>query len=103
VGEQISSRSTFILKWVFPLAWSGMIVFFMIEQFSGDAAQEDLVAFVVPVIMLAGGLVLFKFMLWNLADVMYDHRVLVEDRHGRAAHGKSVRSEDDTPLAMEAR
>jgi lysylphosphatidylglycerol synthetase-like protein (DUF2156 family) len=79
----ISSRSTFITKWLFPIAWFGFLIFFIAESLQHDTSNENLLFIVVPVLMAVFGFFFFKALVWDLADTVVDHGThLVVSRRG---------------------
>ena len=72
-AQIISSRSTFITKWLFPLAWFGFLLFFIGESLTSDLPQENLLFIIVPILMTVIGFFFFKALVWDLADAVYDH------------------------------
>lgn len=70
--ERISSRTTFFMKRVFPVLWFGfLLVFIGVGLFQPDPGVRA--AFVVqPLLMAAFGAILFRTLLWGLADDVRD-------------------------------
>jgi len=73
----ISSRRTFFLKRVFPFVWLGFLALFVILPFvaksSGHANPPDIVPVVlIPIVMAIFGTVLFRKLVWDLADEVSD-------------------------------
>jgi hypothetical protein len=69
---KISSKSTFVYKRIFPLFWFGFLAVFLAISLFGEAAQRDWIFVVVPCVMAGFGFVLFRRLLWNLADEVFD-------------------------------
>jgi len=84
MSDQISSRSTFITKWLFPVAWFGFLIFFIAQSLTHEAGEVDLLFIVVPVLVTVIGFFFFKALVWDLADAVYDHgtHLLVRRRGG---------------------
>jgi len=71
--KQISSKSTFFLKKVFPLLWFGILAFGLAINFLvGKHEKLPPPAFIVPAIMIFFGYWLMKRLVWDLADAVYD-------------------------------
>lgn len=75
--KRISSRQTFVFKRVFPALWLGlplvMAVTGLVSFLRGKATGDDVIGFVaMPVVMLVFGVVLFRKLLWDLADDVSD-------------------------------
>jgi hypothetical protein len=83
----ISSRMTFLHKVLFPTLWFGFLALFLALALVGgprDSAQRPPLPFVlVPVAMAAFGFFLFRKLLWDLADKVFDcgdHLVVEKSR-----------------------
>lgn len=64
------SKTSFWLKWAFPLAWFGAALYFPIWHIVlGDIRPEVLI---VPIGLIIVGLLIMKFVIWNLADEVHD-------------------------------
>ena len=84
--ERISSRFTFVSKWVFPVAWFGFLLFFIGDTLADGTINEDPVFLLAPVFMVIVGFFIMKFLVWDLADAVYDHGTyLVVRRNGKEA------------------
>lgn len=74
--RQISSNQTFWLKRVFPVLWFGLITVFMgiviIASANSKAAAPPVFVLAVPVLMMGVGYVLFRHLLFDLADKVFD-------------------------------
>ena len=81
--RQLSSKSTFLAKRVFPILWLGFIaVFAVTATFTGAVGKDPMFA-VVPLLMAVGGLFLFRALLWKLSDSVTDYgEYLVARRSG---------------------
>ena len=65
--KKISTSLTFLNKRIFPLFWFGMLaVMFLV------AGTQDLVSLIPLVGMFTVGFILFRKMVWDLADEVYD-------------------------------
>jgi hypothetical protein len=64
------SGSTFFMKRVFPMVWLGFLaVFAIVALVSGIHGQKDVLPLLLmPIAMIAFGIVLFKKLLWDLVD-----------------------------------
>jgi hypothetical protein len=82
--KQISSKSQFVIKWFFPIFWFGMLAIMVAMPFVVDGPRgAPPLFFVIPCVMAVGGCLFLKFMVWDLADKVYDcgdH--LLVSRHG---------------------
>ena len=85
--RRISSKWTFFYKRVFPILWVGVlgIVFFSMLFVVPHTGQFLPISGVfVPLLMIVIGLVLFKKLLFDLADEVFeDHDALVVKNGGR--------------------
>lgn len=75
--KKISSGQTFFVKRLFPVLWLGVVLAFFIVSFvqllQGKVPVDAVVPFlVVPVVMVVFGVFLFRKLVWNLADVVFD-------------------------------
>lgn len=72
----ISSRQTSFSKWVFPSLWLGGVALFLIfgvaTNVSHAASPGNIVFLLVPALMLVFGFLLFRKLLWDLADEVQD-------------------------------
>ena len=73
----ISSRMTFLHKVLFPTVWFGFLAFFLAAALGGglrDSAQRPppIPIILVPVAMAPFGFFLFRKLLWDLADKVFD-------------------------------
>lgn len=69
---QISSKSTFFYKKVFPVLWFGFLAIFIVTTLLSGAVEKDFMFLVVPCAMAVFGFFLFRKLVWNLADEVYD-------------------------------
>lgn len=80
---RISSSLTVVNKWVFPALWSGFLLFFMLSSWRDGAMAGEPVALLAPLAMLVAGLLVFRWLVWDLADAVHDHgSFLVVRRRG---------------------
>src|SRR5665213_14164 len=72
--KRISSRATFLYKRVFPLIWFGFIVLFVLTDLSAARRTPlQLIPFLaVPLLMAVFGYILFRNLLFNLVDEVWD-------------------------------
>ena len=70
---RISSSLTVVNKWVFPALWLGFLVFFMAGAWRDGAMARDPLFLLAPLALFAFGLVLFRLLVWDLADTVVDH------------------------------
>src|SRR5581483_7493440 len=68
----ISSRMTKFHKYVFPTVWFGFLAIMFVTGLTTGAWRESPLVFVVPAAMAVFGYVLFKKLLWVLADEVSD-------------------------------
>ncbi|WP_308367665.1 MULTISPECIES: hypothetical protein [unclassified Microbulbifer] len=66
------SGSTFYFKKLFPSLWFGFLAIFLFTSLVSGAAKESLLSLSVPIIMAIFGVVLFKDLVWDLADEVFD-------------------------------
>ena len=64
------SGNTFYFKKLFPALWFGFLAFFLISSIISGV--ESPMFFVVPIVMSVMGFFLFKKLVWDLADEVYD-------------------------------
>jgi hypothetical protein len=73
----ISSRQTFFMKKVFPVVWLGLlavVVAVMVATmvFKKELPIQIMPFLIMPLVMMAIGIVLFRTLLWDLADEVSD-------------------------------
>lgn len=71
----ISSKQTYFSKRVFPILWLGGVAIFLVFGLAAATSHKvpaDPMVLVVPVVMLVFGFVLFRKLLWDLADEVQD-------------------------------
>jgi hypothetical protein len=69
---RISSRQTFFMKRILPFLWIGIIAMPVVIMIAvGDISKAPLVM-AMPVILLIVGFVVFRHLIWDLADEVYD-------------------------------
>jgi hypothetical protein len=73
--KRISSKRTVFYKRVFPVLWFGLLAFFVLADLlaSRRTHVEAVPMLLVPVVMAVIGYVLFRRLLFNLADEVWDH------------------------------
>ena len=80
---KISSKWTRYNKWIFPIFWFGFLtVFVAIGLFVDPPAGAGVIFVAGPMVMMAFGYFLFKKLVWDLADEVYDcgESLLVRNR-----------------------
>lgn len=80
---KISSRWTRFHKIVFPAFWFGFLTLFLLSSFAFEKQTEaDIMFIVMPVVMMAFGFFLFRKLIWDLVDEVYDcgETLLVRNR-----------------------
>jgi len=71
--KQISSKSTFFIKKVFPLLWFGLLAFIVVMiVFVGSPKELRPAVFIMPTAMALFGYAMMKRLVWDLADAVYD-------------------------------
>lgn len=72
----ISSKQTFFTKRIFPAIWLGGVALFLVfgaaANLSHASSPDNIVFLLVPVFMLVFGFLLFRKLLWDLADEVQD-------------------------------
>jgi len=68
----ISSRQTFFIKKIFPVIWLGFLSVFTLVSVLGGAVRKDPVFLVIPVVMVLFGALMFRLLIWDLADEVQD-------------------------------
>jgi len=66
------SGSTFYFKKLFPSIWFGFLGFFVLIVLVSGIGIESIIFLAIPIVMAIFGYVLFKKMVWDLADEVYD-------------------------------
>lgn len=74
------SGGTFYFKKLFPSLWFGFLAFFFVTSIFSGAVGKSLIFLFVPIIMAVFGYFMFKNMVWDLADEVYDHGDALEFR-----------------------
>lgn len=76
--QQISSRTTFFNKRIFPLVWFGFLgIFVVIILFTKNGGgSSPLIMLLVPVFMAGIGILVMKKLVWDLADQVLDPATL---------------------------
>ena len=64
------SKTSIILKWVFPIFWIGLLGVFL--SLALTAEKVPLVTILLPVVMMVFGFGVMKKLVWDLADEVYD-------------------------------
>jgi hypothetical protein len=71
--KQISSRLTWFVKKVFPAFWFGFLLVFLSISVFANVPRDARVPFViVPCVMAVFGFLLFRKLIWDLADEVFD-------------------------------
>lgn len=97
----ISARSTFAMKWLFPAAWFGFLIFFIAVALQQGIAAETPIFLAVPVVMGVFGFFFFKVLLWDLADRVVDHGTHLVVTRGRVTESiplENIMNVSATPL-----
>lgn len=69
---KISSSNTFIVKRLFPILWFGFIGVFLVAAVATGFFKEAPPVLMAPIVMAVFGFFLFRLLVWNLADEVYD-------------------------------
>jgi hypothetical protein len=69
--KKISGSNVYFKK-VFPTIWFGILAFIFITSLTTGTIEDSVMFIVMPVIMAVFGYFLFKKMIWDLADEVYD-------------------------------
>jgi hypothetical protein len=70
--QQISSRSLYLYKRVFPAFWFGVLALFLVGPILGHAPKPPIQFFFAPLVMAVIGYVVMKKLVWDLADQVFD-------------------------------
>jgi hypothetical protein len=70
--KQISSKFSFATKTLFPTAWFGFLVFFIVQAIDSGVYRRDPVQLAAPCLMALAGYFLMKRYLWDRADEVLD-------------------------------
>jgi hypothetical protein len=91
--KRISSKSTFFYKRLFPPLWFGILACIVISMLLGSRHSHgaNLAAPVVPIVMAAVGYLIFRALIFNLVDEVWDE--------GDALLVRSAGIEQRIPLA----
>jgi hypothetical protein len=63
---------TFFYKKAFPLFWFGFLAVFLATSLYGEAFEESPLFLIVPSVLAVFGFFLFRKLVWNLADEVFD-------------------------------
>lgn len=77
------SSSTFYYKKLFPTLWFGIFVAFLVSCLAFRPEGDSLFIFTRPILLAAFVYVLFKKMIWDLADEVFDHGNSLEFHKGK--------------------
>jgi len=85
--RRISSRLTWLYKWVFPALWFGFLAIFFASSVFGQTAGKgppDPFFFIVPILMAVFGYFLMRKFVFDLVDDAFDDGdTLVVKKRGR--------------------
>jgi hypothetical protein len=72
--KRISSKGTLFYKRLFPLLWFGILTFIVVSLLlaSGRNHGTNLPAVIAPIVMAALGYVIFRQLIFNLVDEVWD-------------------------------
>jgi hypothetical protein len=70
--ERISSDQTFFIKRIFPVFWLGIVGLFAFGSIASGEAWQQPEFIAVPVIMVVFGFLLFRKLVWDIADDVRD-------------------------------
>ena len=69
--KKISGSNVYFKK-VLPVFWFGFLAFFTVTSFASGAACNSVMFLIMPILMAVFGYVLFKKLVWDLVDEVYD-------------------------------
>lgn len=70
--ETISSAQTAFSKRVFPVLWTGMLVFLVFIAIASRGWRQQPMMLAAPAFMAVVGIFMFRKLVWNLADEVQD-------------------------------
>lgn len=70
--ETISSAQTAFMKWVFPVIWCGILFVFLSIATIGGGWRQQPFLLVPPLIMVGVGAMIYRKLIWDLADEVRD-------------------------------
>ncbi|HET9835920.1 MAG TPA: hypothetical protein VFP88_06225 [Rhodanobacteraceae bacterium] len=70
--ETISSAQTSFTKRIFPVLWIGMLALLVVIAIAGNGWRQQPMMLVAPLIMVVIGALMFRKLIWNLADEVQD-------------------------------
>jgi hypothetical protein len=70
--KRISSSMTFVSKRVFPAIWLGVVAIFLVVAVTSGAGARSFIFIIPPLVMIVFGVVLFRRLVWDLVDEVYD-------------------------------
>jgi len=68
----ISSRATVVSKWLFPIAWFGILGAAIIGALLDGTVEKEPMFVAAPIFMAVVGFFMIRFLAWDLADTVYD-------------------------------
>ena len=68
----ISSKATPLAKWMFPLAWFGVLAYVMLASLNNGAGLQNPLLLVVPFALVVIGFIAMRRLIWSLADRVTD-------------------------------
>ena len=68
----ISSGSTRFQKYIFPAIWLGALLLIFLAPLKAGVPRRDPMFFIGPVLMAVVGILIFKKLVWGLADEVRD-------------------------------
>ena len=81
--KKISSAQTFFMKKIFPVIWLAVIVSIIVPALmNGALAHAGPVVLIVPGVMVVVGVIVYRKLIWDLADEVYDCGDFLKVRKG---------------------
>lgn len=97
--KRISSRNTFVLKKVFPLFWFGSLIMFVVMVARSPVPNDQgRIPLFVPCVMAVVGFLVFRKLIWGLADEVHDGGDFLVVRRG--GEEESVRLDNIMNVSM---
>lgn len=80
--ERISSGQTFFVKKIFPVLWLGIVLSIAVAGVASGAAWNQPQMLIGPAVMAVVGMVLFRKLIWGVADDVRDGGTFLLVRKG---------------------
>ncbi|TLU84749.1 MAG: hypothetical protein FDX30_05500 [Chlorobium sp.] len=69
--KKISGSNVYFKK-VFPFLWFGFLAFFFVTSLESGAGCNSVMFYIIPIFLTVFGYFLFKRLVWDLVDEVYD-------------------------------